>query len=202
MAEWPDGIEALGDRAIRLARPPAASAGALVHAIRAWPGVADVVVTPRHVAVYFTRPPKVPDGALAALAALEDDAAAAREVELRAVYDGPDLDEVARACGLPAAAVIERHASGLYVVETMGFSPGFAYLAGLDPRLELPRRATPRTRIPAGALAIAGGYTGVYPFASPGGWHLLGRVVDGPMFGPDGARLQLGDRVRFARSAP
>jgi KipI family sensor histidine kinase inhibitor len=80
----------------------------------------------------------------------------------------------------------------------MGFLPGFAYLDGLDPRLELARRETPRPRVPAGALAIAGVQTAVYPFASPGGWHLIGRVVDAAMFTPEaGARLAFGHRVRF-----
>ena len=92
------------------------------------------------------------------------------------------------------------HAAGSYEVDTMGFQPGFAYLVGLDPRIAQPRRATPRARVPAGALGIAGDYTGVYPFASPGGWNLIGRVVE-PMWTPDGPRLALGDRVQF-RSVP
>jgi UPF0271 protein len=76
--------------------------------------------------------------------------------------------------------------------------PGFAYLDGLDERLRLPRRATPRTRVPAGSVAIAGARSGIYPFASPGGWHLLGRVVDFVAFDrAHGATLRSGDRVRF-----
>jgi KipI family sensor histidine kinase inhibitor len=89
------------------------------------------------------------------------------------------------------------HAGATYTVETMGFAPGFAYLSGLPAALELPRRTTPRTRVPAGTIAIAGAQTAVYPFDSPGGWHLIGSVVGVHMFGPDGALLQLGDRVRF-----
>ena len=84
----------------------------------------------------------------------------------------------------------------IYTVEFIGFAPGFAYLTALPLALQLPRRATPRTRVPAGSLAIASHYTAVYPFDSPGGWHLIGRVAQ-PMFGSDGAYLQLGDRVRF-----
>jgi KipI family sensor histidine kinase inhibitor len=80
----------------------------------------------------------------------------------------------------------------------LGFRPGFAYLTGLDPALVLPRRATPRTRVPAGSLAIADVYTAIYPGESPGGWHLIGHVAE-PMFTEQGARLQLGDRVRFVR---
>ena len=71
-------------------------------------------------------------------------------------------------------------------------------LVGVPAPLALPRRATPRPRVPAGAIAIAGGYTAVYPFASPGGWHLLGNVIDTPMFSAAGPALALGDRVRFA----
>ena len=111
-------------------------------------------------------------------------------------YSGEDLDEVAQMLGIAREEVIRRHTGSEYSVAFTGFAPGFAYLVGLDPRLELPRRVTPRPRVPAGSLAIAGGFTAVYPFDSPGGWHLLGRVA-APMFGPAGSRLQLGDRVRF-----
>jgi KipI family sensor histidine kinase inhibitor len=90
------------------------------------------------------------------------------------VYDGADLGVVAEATGLSVDEVISRHASGEYRVAFCGFSPGFAYLSGLDPTLHLPRRSTPRTRVPAGAVAIAAGYSAVYPGASPGGWHLIG----------------------------
>jgi len=76
--------------------------------------------------------------------------------------------------------------------------PGFAYLRALDPRLVLPRRATPRPRVPALSVAIAGPYTGLYPFASPGGWHLLGTAVGfAPFDAHTGAAMSLGDRVRF-----
>jgi inhibitor of KinA len=94
---------------------------------------------------------------------------------------------------------VHLHLARTYAVETIGFAPGFAYLVGLDARLaQIPRRASPRPRVPAGALAIAGGYTAVYPFDSPGGWNLIGRV-DERMFTESGARLRLGDRVRFIR---
>jgi UPF0271 protein len=187
----------LGERAVRFARP-AGSARAIVEAVRAWPGVVDVVVARDEVAAYFDRAAHVEAAWLDALATLRDDDAAAREVVLRARYDGQDLASVAAATGLTVDDVIARHAAATYTVDTIGFAPGFAYLAGLDPVLVVPRRATPRPRVPAGALAIAGDRTAVYPFASPGGWHLLGSV-DEPMFGPAGARLQLGDRVRFVR---
>lgn len=192
MPEWVP----LGDRAIRFPRPQI-SARALVHAIQAWPGVIDVVVTRDDVAAYFAGPPQIDETRLAALATLPDLDEPAREHVLRVRYDGADLDHVAQTTGLSCDEVIELHRSASYTVETMGFAPGFGYLAGLDARLHVPRRATPRPRVPAGSLAIAGPYTAVYPFDSPGGWHLVGSVVDAQMFGERGSLLALGDRVRF-----
>ena len=98
------------------------------------------------------------------------------EVVLDVVYDGEDLAAVAAASGLSVDEVIALHSGALYRCDFCGFAPGFAYLSGLDPLLHLPRRATPRTSVPAGSVAIAGPYTAVYPSASPGGWHLLGRT--------------------------
>lgn len=192
-------VEALGDRAIRFARPAGVSARAVVDAIRRWPGVVDVVVAREDIGVYYDREPVIDVAALAALATLTDDAPPGHEHALRVVYDGPDLDDVARATGLSVDDVIARHGAATYTVDTMGFAPGFAYLNGLDASLHLPRRATPRTRVPAGSLAIAGAQTAVYPFDSPGGWHLIGRVVDVRMFDDNGPLLALGDRVRFRR---
>jgi len=191
VVEW----VALGDRAIRFARP-SSPPRAIVRAVRAWPHVIDVVVARDEVAVYFDRAPIVDPDRLVALASLDEDPVPARDLELRARYDGPDLDHVARAIGGSVAEVRRLHAAALYTVETMGFAPGFAYLTGGDPALRLPRRTTPRPRVPAGSLAIADVFTAVYPFDSPGGWHLIGSVSV-PMFGPDGPLLQLGDRVRF-----
>jgi KipI family sensor histidine kinase inhibitor len=192
VAEW----KPLGDRAIRFARPDR-SARAIAHAVRGWPGVIDVVVARHDVAAYFDGAPTVTPTQLDALATAPDDPAPVRDLELRAIYNGPDLDQVAAATGRHPDDVRALHAAATYTVETMGFSPGFAYLGGLPPALELPRRTTPRTRVPAGSLAIAGLQTAVYPFDSPGGWHLIGSVIGVKMFGPDGPLLQLGDRVRF-----
>ena len=192
MAEW----VALGDRAIRFARPAGVPARSLLRAARAWPGAVDVVVAREDVAVYFAGPPA--PGDIAALAALPADTEPVRDVELRATYAGEDLDEVARTTGLSTAEVIELHARAVYTVDMLGFRPGFAYLTGLEPALVIPRRATPRPRVPAGALAIADVYTAVYPSESPGGWNLIGHVA-APMFTAAGATLQLGDRVRFVR---
>ena len=91
-------------------------------------------------------------------------------------YDGPDLAAVAADTGLTVAEVIARHTAPAYTVGFIGFAPGFAYLIGLDPVLHVPRHASPRTRVPAGSVGIAGEFTGVYPRASPGGWQLLGRT--------------------------
>jgi KipI family sensor histidine kinase inhibitor len=192
VADW----VALGDRAIRFARP-ARSARTLVHAVRAWPGVVDVVVARGEVAAYFAAEPRVDPAWIAALATAPDDPDPGRDIAIPSAYDGPDLADVAAALGLHVDDVRALHAGATYTVETMGFSPGFGYLAGLPAALELPRRTTPRTRVPAGSIAIAGLQTAVYPFDSPGGWHLIGAVVGVRMFGPDGSLLQLGDRVRF-----
>ena len=155
------------------------------------------MITRDHVGVYFNAEPRIEAEKISSLERLPDALEPARTVELHAIYDGPDLEDVARTSRLTVDEVISVHAAASYLVETMGFAPGFAYLTGLDPRLGAAgRRSTPRTRVPAGSLAIAGGYSAVYPFDSPGGWNLIGRVRE-RMFGSDGAALRLGDRVRF-----
>jgi inhibitor of KinA len=112
---------------------------------------------------------------------------------------GPDLEAVAAAHGLSAAEVVALHSSGEYFVSAVGFTPGFAYLGGLPARLHTARRKTPRTRVPAGSVAIGGAQTGIYPFETPGGWNLIGRtpwrLFSAPARPP--ALLQMGDRVRF-----
>jgi len=125
--------------------------------------------------------------------------ASAPVVEIAVRYDGIDLDDVARRCDMTTDSVIELHTKTEFAVEFCGFSPGFAYLAGLPSALELPRRATPRTRVPAGSVAIAAQYSAVYPRESPGGWHLLGTtdhlLWDEHRRPP--ATLQPGTRIRF-----
>jgi KipI family sensor histidine kinase inhibitor len=98
------------------------------------------------------------------------------EVVLDVVYDGADLEATAAELELSSAELVRRHAAGAYVVAFCGFAPGFAYLTGLDPALHVSRLAAPRTSVPAGAVGIAGEFTGVYPRSSPGGWRLLGRT--------------------------
>ncbi len=104
-------------------------------------------------------------------------AADQRPLIIDVVYDGADLADVARSVHLGVDEVIERHLAGVYTVAFCGFSPGFGYLRGLDPVLHIARRPTPRTRVPGGSVAIAAGYSAVYPSASPGGWHLLGTTT-------------------------
>ncbi|MFD3975552.1 allophanate hydrolase subunit 1 [Streptomyces cyaneofuscatus] len=128
-------------------------------------------------------------------------------VEIPVVYDGPDLDEVAALWGVGADEVPALHSRTAFRVAFCGFAPGFGYLTGLPERLHVPRRATPRTRVPAGALALAGPYTGVYPRPSPGGWQLIGRMA-GPaaaLWDPGrepAALLGPGTRVRFVAAEP
>ncbi|MFL5879008.1 MAG: 5-oxoprolinase subunit PxpB [Actinomycetes bacterium] len=124
---------------------------------------------------------------------------AGEPVEIPVRYDGEDLPEVARLTGLDAEEVVRRHTAPEYTVAFLGFSPGFPYLVGLDPALEVPRRDTPRTSIPAGSVGLAGGQTGIYPTASPGGWQLIGRT-EVTLFDPDRdppALLGPGSRLRF-----
>jgi KipI family sensor histidine kinase inhibitor len=116
------------------------------------------------------------------------------------VFDGPDLEDVSNASGLSAQEIVQSLVDTDFMVELVGFLPGFGYLGPLDPRLMLPRRYAPRTRVPAGSLGIAGGFAGVYPFASPGGWHLLGRAVGVTLFDPHRDKPFLfapADHVRF-----
>ena len=122
-------------------------------------------------------------------------------VEIPVRYDGPDLPEVAERLRLTAEEVIRLHSGSVYTVFMIGFQPGFPYLGPLPAALELPRRSTPRLRVPAGSVAIAGKQTGIYPQSSPGGWHLIGHT-DFQLFDPavrPPAYLQAGGRVRFVR---
>lgn len=98
------------------------------------------------------------------------------EVVIEVTYDGEDLAEVAELTGIPADEVVRRHQAADHVVAFTGFAPGFAYIAGGDPALVVPRRDTPRTRVPAGSVALAGEFTGIYPREGPGGWQLIGRT--------------------------
>lgn len=197
-----------GANAVRCARRGArsgAAARAVIEALLARPTVRDVVVTEDHVCVHlaatFALVPRAVD-AVAGWVAEAEHAAAAKTPDaaprthaVEVIYDGPDLDEVARASGLARDELVVAHATRVYEVKLVGFLPGFAYLGDLDSRLVAPRRSAPRPRVAAGSVAVGGPYTAVYPFASAGGWNLVGRA---PRF--DGAAAiawELGDRVRF-----
>jgi inhibitor of KinA len=125
--------------------------------------------------------------------------AAGREWVVPVRYEGPDLAGVASTLGMSPEEVVRRHQQTSYRVYLLGFVPGFAFLGLLDPALVLPRRSSPRPKVPAGSVGIAGVQTGIYPIETPGGWHLLGRT-DLVLF--DAGRdpptlLEVGDTVRF-----
>ncbi|HEU5474123.1 MAG TPA: allophanate hydrolase subunit 1 [Actinophytocola sp.] len=129
-------------------------------------------------------------------------AGAPRRVVLPAVYDGPDLDLVARTAGVGPGEVVRLHSEADYTVAFCGFAPGFGYLSGLPEPLRQARLDSPRERVPAGAIGVAGEFTGAYPRSSPGGWRLIARLADTaePLFDPlrdPAALLAPGDLVRF-----
>ncbi|EOD70163.1 5-oxoprolinase subunit B family protein [Amycolatopsis vancoresmycina] len=145
-------------------------------------------------------------GGVAAVRALLEDAdlahppaAEPREVTLDVRYDGEDLSLIAADAGISPDAVVSLHTEAVYTVAFTGFAPGFGYLTGLPAPLRQPRLETPRTRVPAGSVGLAGEFTGVYPRESPGGWRLLGHT-SATLFDPHAdppALFAPGDRVRF-----
>lgn len=130
-----------------------------------------------------------------------------RVVEIPVCYGGefgPDLEEVAQRTGLAPDEVVRRHAAVDFLVYVIGFAPGFPYMGGLPEELAMPRRATPRTKVPPGSVGIINDQTCIYPLATPGGWNLIGRTPT-KMFRPrqdPPAFLQAGDRVRFRGITP
>ncbi|MEV5721296.1 allophanate hydrolase subunit 1 [Amycolatopsis mediterranei] len=170
-----------------------------------------------HATVLAARPPGVVDlvpgarsllvvGGVAAVRALLEDADLAhppadepREVTLDVRYDGEDLALIAADAGVSPDAVVSMHTEAGYTVAFTGFAPGFGYLTGLPRPLQQPRLESPRTRVPAGSVGLAGEFTGVYPRESPGGWRLLGHT-SATLFDPHAdppALFAPGDRVRF-----
>ena len=193
------GIDAVTSRAV------AAATAALTAA--ALPGVVDIAATFNTVAVVFDphrADPRALSGAiLAGLQNLKSSAPTPGAIiEIPVAYggdDGPDLAAVAAHTGLDSEEVVRLHTTTDHVVGMIGFAPGFPYLLGLPAALEVPRRATPRTSVPAGSVAIAEHQTGIYPRSSPGGWHVIGRTPRA-MFDPrrdPPALLRAGDLVRF-----
>jgi KipI family sensor histidine kinase inhibitor len=195
-----------GDEALLAEPEDPATVLALVAALRDEPGVREVVPAARTLLVRAAAGDLARVGArlreLATTAGAGACPADGPQVTLDVHYDGLDLDETAAQVGLEPDGLVRAHTAGSYVVAFCGFTPGFAYLTGLDAALHVPRLAQPRTRVPAGSVGIAGEFTGVYPRSSPGGWRLLGRT-DADLW--DLARtppalLAPGTRVRF-RSA-
>ncbi|MSO29614.1 MAG: 5-oxoprolinase subunit PxpB [Acidobacteria bacterium] len=206
-------IREAGDSALLLELDPVidpevnARAVAIAAALRRhqFPGVRDIVSTFRSVAVFFD-PWRADVAALAEAIGRASGAAPIIEerapIDVEVVYggeNGPDLAEVAAFAGCAPSDVIDRHASRTYRVFMLGFLPGFAYMGSVDDSIAAPRRATPRTRVPAGSVGIAGRQTGIYPVDSPGGWQIIGRTAM-KVFDPDRnppALFAPGDRVRF-----
>jgi KipI family sensor histidine kinase inhibitor len=166
------------------------------------PGVEELVPAARTIFVRF-RPAATSAAALVRNIAGRDISQRAERsstlVEIPVQYDGEDLAEVAQLLGITPEEVVRRHTGSDYTVAFTGFAPGFAYLSGGHPSLNVPRRSTPRTRIPAGAVGLAGAFSGVYPQASPGGWQIIGvtPVAMWDLARTQPALLQPGYRVRF-----
>jgi len=192
-----------GDRALLVEVADLAAVAAVRGALERapLPGQRDVVPAARTVLVVLDRRPTDLD--VAALRRLDAPPPAAdeatRTVELPVVFDGPDLAEVAALVGRSVPALVAALTTLELTVAFGGFAPGFGYLTGLPEDLHVPRRATPRTRVPAGAVGLAGEFAGAYPRESPGGWQLVGRT-DAVLFDVDRdppALLAPGSRVRF-----
>lgn len=120
----------------------------------------------------------------------------AKVIHLMVRYTGEDLQRVASHNGLSVSEVIARHTAPFYTVAMIGFIPHFPYLIGLDKRLETPRLSSPRTKVPAGSVAIGGGQTGIYPTESPGGWNIIGTTDPEPL-----KQLEPGVRIKFCEES-
>lgn len=192
-----------GDRALLVEVDGAGEVDAVRRALAAapLPGQRELVPAARTVLVVLDRAPTDLDRATLRRLPVTDTGAdaAGLPVVLPVVFDGPDLTEVAALVGREVPALVAALTAVELTVAFSGFAPGFGYLTGLPQELHVPRRATPRTRVPAGAVALAGPYAGVYPRSSPGGWQLVGRT-DVVLFDADRdppALLVPGARVRF-----
>lgn len=189
----------VGEQALRFEIEPGVDRAALIMLLRALPRVTDACVTEGHALVVHDGDPPDVNAALASLRGRPPHVrSAGREHSIDVALDGEDVRVIVERAGLGSVAdlgsVLE---ANVLDVSFLGFCPGFAYLRGLDPRLAaLERRASPRPRVPAGSLAIAGGFAGIYPFATPGGWNLVGRTLVSPFEG-EHARFSPGDRLRL-----
>ncbi len=201
-----DTVLDYGDRALLLQLHSSTDVMAWAAALRdaALPGVLDIVPASRTVLLKLDGPrhQSAVRRRLRTLRVAADMVASAPSEEpmtIDVVYDGADLAEVADLTGLTTAQVINAHTSTPWQVGFGGFAPGFAYLVGGDPRLAVPRRSEPRSSVPAGAVGLAGEFTGIYPRRSPGGWQLIGHT-DAVMWDidrPNPALLTPGMWVQF-----
>lgn len=190
----------VGERGLRLATGAATlSVYAMLREI-GFAEIEDIIPADDSILLVFQRGMGEPDGLGTALNALPATVQPAGVLHtFPAVFDGPDLGDVAVRAGLHPDDYVQRFIAVEFSVAFIGFQPGFPYLRGLPPVLQAPRRATPRTVVPPGSVATGGAYAGIYPAAGPGGWHLVGRSA-ASLFDPSRdppARLQPGDRVRF-----
>lgn len=211
LVEWPARIDPLvSSRAVALAQAVRAEYAAAVRDVVVGYCSATVYFDPLHVEASALEEDlrrmgsALPDSAILEGGLIDVDVCYGGDL-------GPDLAHVAAFARAPEDEVIARHSALTYRVYVVGFLPGFPYMASVDPRLALPRRATPRMRVPAGSVAIAAGQTGIYPSETPGGWHLIGRTHVKPyddsraepfLFKPgDRVRFHPVDRAEFERSA-
>jgi KipI family sensor histidine kinase inhibitor len=191
-----------GDAALMIDLDDLAEVLALADALRADPpaGVLDIVPAARTV-LLTVRPGTDLAAVRRAVRELRVDPGArppdGQTVEIPVVYDGPDLAEVGELTGLGADGVVDAHTGTPWRVAFGGFAPGFAYLVDGDPRLDVARRAEPRTTVPAGSVGLAGEFSGVYPRPSPGGWQLIGHTELELWNMESGALLQPGGWVKF-----
>ncbi|WP_405142104.1 allophanate hydrolase subunit 1 [Sphaerisporangium sp. NBC_01403] len=195
-----------GDRALLVEVGGVGEVLALYDALAADPpsGVTDILPAARTLLVRFERPARHDTVESAVLNARPAGGfrPVAGEVTIPVVYDGTDLADVASLTGLSERAVVEAHTGTMWTVGFSGFAPGFGYLTGGDPRLHVPRRDESRVRVPAGSVALAAGFSAVYPRESPGGWQLIGRT-DVPVWdvaADPPALLRPGMRVRFTEA--
>ena len=198
-------IRSFGEAALLVEAESPGRAQALASSLRADPLTGVLEAVPGMASVLVELDPLGPEpiavipALVERLAAVGSDVAVGRHHTIPVVYDGPDLAEVASLAGMTQADVIDAHSGTELRVLFCGFAPGFAYLGDLPPALRVDRLATPRTRTPAGSVAIAGSMSGIYPAELPGGWRVIGHT-DITLFDPrrdPPALLLPGDRVQF-----
>jgi KipI family sensor histidine kinase inhibitor len=199
-------VRRCGERAFLIEAPDNASVHVIAErALGVWPGLEDVVAGHETVLLAWSTPGEAPEPheLEAALSGTGggDSPGERPEVVIPTLYGGEDLTSLALETGLSEEAIVAVHSGTSFIAAFTGFAPGFAYLLGLPPELQVPRLDEPRTRVPAGSVAIAGEYSAVYPTASPGGWRLIGRT-EAVMFDPSSERpalIEPGAIVRFVQ---